>query len=182
MIRKAWALAAALLGLLAVNLHPVCALSFDGAALPGVYSPAAVRRGLAAAEAAAEELLPGEGAAERPTVRWSLSLAPPSDESAPVSDAALRATPGVAVFDGVFYSGKALGTVERGERFAGRVQAWLFDSMPWGAYEAGFAEPLTLRPVYARAGSAREPKELLAVLARTAKVWYADAEGRDVPG
>ena len=45
MLRKLCALSAALLGLLAANLHVVCAVGYGGAAPEGAYSPAAVRRG-----------------------------------------------------------------------------------------------------------------------------------------
>ena len=182
LLRKLCALSAALLGLLAANLHVVCAVGFGGAAPEGAYSPAAVRRGLAAAEATAEEILPGEGSAAAPVLRYSLRLRPPSDDARYVADAALRATEGVAVLDGVYLDHVLLGAVKNGARFAGRVQAWLFDSMPWRAYEAGFVEPFALRPLYARESSAQDPALLLDALARTAQVWYVDAEGRDVPG
>lgn len=182
MKRRLLALAAALTGLLAANLHVACAVSFGGEALAGRYSPAAVRRGLAAAEAAVGEILPGEGEAAAPALRCALSLRPAAGESRRVADAALRATPGVAVLDGVYLDHALLGAVENGARFAGRVQAWLFDSMPWRAYDAGFVEPFELRPVYTRADAASQPAALLEMLAQTAQVWYVDAEGRDVPG
>ena len=134
------------------------------------------------AEAAAEEILPGEGSAAAPVLRYSLRLRPPSDDARYVADAALRATEGVAVLDGVYLDHVLLGAVKNGARFAGRVQAWLFDSMPWRAYEAGFVEPFALRPLYARESSAQDPALLLDALARTARVWYVDAERRDVPG
>ena len=141
-----------------------------------------MRRGLAAAGAAVEEILPGEGAAEEPTLRCALSLRPAAGESRRVADAALRATAGVAVLDGVYLDHRLLGAVENGARFAGRVQAWLFDSMPRRAYDAGFVEPFELRAVYTRAGAERAPAALLETLARTAHVWYVDVDGRDVPG
>lgn len=182
MKRRVWLLSAALLGLLAVNLHVSCAVGFGGEPPGGRYSPAAVRRGMEAAGAAAEEILPGEGAPAAPQLRLSLSLAPPEGGSAAVADASLRATPGVTVLDGVFLDRQQLGAVSSGARFAGRVQAWLYDSMPRTAREAGFVEILTLRPLYAREGAERDPGELLRELTATAQVWYTDAEGNFLPG
>ena len=182
MKRKLWAVTAALLGVLLVNLHVCCAVGFDGAPPEGSYSPAAVRRGMAAAEAAAEEILPREGEAAAPRLWFTLSLSPPEGESRAVADASLRATEGVAVLDGVFLGARQLGVVSNGARFAGRLQAWLYDGMPRGARSAGFCEAPELRPVYAREGAAQDAGELLDAVAAMARPWYADADGHMIPG
>ena len=180
--QKLWAAAAALLGLLAVNLHIRCAVGFEGEGPQGSYSPAALRQGLAAAEAAAEEILPGMAEEPSPRLWFTLSLSPPKGESRTVADAALRATPGVSVLDGVYLGGRQLGTVQNGSRFAGRVQAWLYDGMPRTARHAGLLEALETRPVYAREGSAQDPDELFRAVTAAAQTWYTDADGHVISG
>lgn len=182
MKQKLCFLLAALLGLLAVNLHVACTVSFGGEALEQRYSPAALRRGLRTANAAAEEILAEAIPAAHPRLRYALTLAPPEGESRRVADAALRATEGVAVYDGVFLNGRQLGAVKNGSRFSGRLQAWLYDTMPRGARHAGFSEEIALRPLYAREGTARDPGELLGAVTAMAHAWYTDGEGRAILG
>ena len=78
----------ALLFLLAVHLHPVYRLSVAGQRLDGFYSPAQLRAGREAAEAAAEEL--GLDAA-LPEVQRSLRIriVPAESDPAALSDALL---------------------------------------------------------------------------------------------
>ena len=145
-------LAAALGWLMAVYLHPVCSVGFGGETLAGDYSPSAVRCAMTAADRAAEELLPGAGVPPRPLLRWSVSLRPPQGDGRRVADAALRATEGLCVADGVFLNGLQFGLVTNGARLAGRLQARLYDGMPHGA--------------------------LYRLLLPVTSAWYADADGR----
>ena len=174
--------AAALLGLLAVNLHCCCAVSFGGEALAERCGPAALLEGLRAADAAAVEILSSGTGAAQPELRWSLTLRPPEGEARRLADAALRATEGVRVCDGVYVGGAQFGVVTNGSQLLGRLQAWLYDTMPRGARHAGFVEAVTLRPVYARAEAAKTPGEMLAAVTEAVPAWYTDAAGHPVRG
>lgn len=174
--------AAALLLLLAVNLHVVCRVSVDGQAVEGRYSPAALTRSRALALRTAEEILPGEAALPAWQVRRSLSLLPPEDEISRLTDALLRGTEGVAVRDAVFVDGLALGHVADGAALDAALRQALYGSRPAGAVNARYTEEITQHRVYTRVGRDMSQEDMLLLIRGCCPVLYTDADGKIVFG
>lgn len=144
-------LAASLLLTAAANLHPGYAMTVGGVTLKEAYSPDAVRRGERAASLAAEEITAKDAQSPVYVRRLRLSLAPPMEESAEVTDALLRATPGVAEGCAVRADGEILGFAESGSVYLERLHRRLYSALPQGMTAARLDAELELTRLYTRA-------------------------------
>ena len=178
MIRKALALFFALVFAVGAHLRPACDYELAGERLALGCSPAAGRKAMAAAEAAAEEIL-REGAA-LPTVRRHvrLRLRRPEQEAQVLSDAILRAVPGVAVQQAVYVGGVRVGAVREGEDFPGRLQRYIENTLPTWASGGALGRELVVRAQYGRAGWETEPEDMLLRVTGMVPVLYYDGSGR----
>ena len=178
MIRKTLALLAALLLVLGSHLRPACDYELAGEALALGCSPEAGRMAMKAAEEAAEEILPGE--AELPAVRRHvrLRLKRPERDARLLSDALLRATPGVAVNQAVYVGGHLLGAVREGEDFPARLHRYIENTLPTWACGGALSSTLALRTQYSRAGRETEPGDMLLLVTGRAPVLYYDESGK----
>lgn len=174
--------AAALLLTAAVNLHPCCRVEVAGQPLEGLYAAGAIRRGQEAARCAAEELLPGEASLPELRLRQCLSLRPPEGRAETLSDALLRATPGVTVLAQVSVEGHALGLAGDAELLAERLRARLYEGSPPGTLRAWYEAEPEISLVYAREGSQQEIYRLLAPVYAEARPVYLSAGGERIKG
>ena len=172
---------ALLLGLLA-NTHMVCRVSIGGEAVESCYSPWAHDRGLLAAVKAADEIL--EGSTSLPAVKtgYGLSLRPPAGSAAELSGAVLEAARGIALLDAVYVNNVPLGKVEDGDWLMAKLRGYLYYTMPTSAVSGTFSEELSVRPVYARAGSATNYDDMVLLVNGMAPAVYTDAEGNRIKG
>lgn len=178
MIRKTLALLAALLLVLGSHLRPACDYEIAGQSLALGCSPEAGRMAMEAAEAAAEEILRGE--AELPAVRRHvrLRLMRPARDARLLSDALLRAVPGVAVNQAVYVGGHRMGAVREGEDFPARLHRYIENTLPTWASGGALSRELVLRTQYSRAGSVTEPGDMLLLVTGKVPVLYYDDSGR----
>ncbi|MBR4548452.1 MAG: hypothetical protein IKO83_00865 [Oscillospiraceae bacterium] len=170
----------ALLLLLLVHLQPVYRVCVDGQWLTGLYTGGQIRLANEAAEAAADELLPGEAAL--PVLRKSLRvrLRRPAGNTAVLSDALLLSLGEVRSADAVSVNGAALGSVADGEALLDALRLTIRSDMPVGAAVGNLGGRLQVFPVYTRAGLERSKADMLAEILAAAPVFYLDSGGKCV--
>lgn len=145
----------------AANLHVGYAMTVGGETLAGVYSPGTVRLGEHVAALAAEEITAGDAQTPVYARRLRLSLAPPGGDSAVVTDALLRATPGVAEGCAVRADGVILGFAESGSVYLERLHRRLYSALPQGMTSARLDAELELTRLYTRAENVCTYSELV---------------------
>lgn len=174
-VKKAVCLILALLFAAAANLHLCARLSVGGETAGELFSPLAVVRGVRAADAAAAELTQ----ARPPGLKlWpALSLRPPSESAAAVSDLLLRHTEGVAVRTGCRVDGQYIGCTADGEALAEALRRYIFGTRPPGALSGHFDGTVELAPVYTRPGRETSPADLCMLVTGLLPVIYTDPTG-----
>lgn len=172
----------ALLLMLLANTHLYCRVKIDGGDAEGRFSPWEHDRGLLAAVKAADEILLGDSFLPELKTRWGLSLRRPTGSAAELSGAVLDATRGIELLDGVFVNSVPLGKVEDGGRLMSKLRGYLYYTMPTAAVSGTFSEELSIRPVYARAGSATNYDDMVLLVSGVAPAVYIDGDGNRVPG
>lgn len=168
----------AVAALLCVHLHPQYRVTVDGSRLPGTYSPAALREGMRAAEAAAEEILRYD--AKMPETERSLCIRfrPATDEKDALTAALLQSVSGLTLADSVYVNGIRLGTVADGEQLCERLRAAILGQMPTAAVSGNISGRLELRRVYTRADGNMEYDEMVRRITGMAPVIYLDSGGK----
>ena len=160
------------------HLRPSYRVWVAGQALPGRYRPAQLSAALAAAREMAQELLGSEDALPEPEKRLCLSLFAPDGDPALLSDALLRASPGITLSDEVWVNGTRLGTVSNGTSLQRALQRSIRDQMPLAAVSGNISGQLELRRVYTRAGQDTPEKDMILLITGMAPVVYVDAQGK----
>lgn len=167
-----------LLMLLASNLHAQYRLTVEGRQLEGLYAPEEIRRASEAAAAAAEELLPELPCAPRLQRSLRFSLRPADGDRAVLTDALIRAYPGIVLADGVFVNGVRLGTVEDGKTLRELLRQDIAMQMPNAAVFGNISGELQIRPVYSRAGHETNYEDMILLISGMAPVIYVDPAGK----
>ena len=176
--KKLLLLALALLLLPGANLRPCWQLRVDGRALEGLYSTKDVKRALRLSQTLAEELLPEPVQAPRLERRLRLRLHSVRGDLPQLSDALLRAYPGIVLADGVFVNGVPLGTVRDRDALCLALRDSILDRMPDAAVVGSLSGQLRIRPVYSRAGHETNDADMVLLISGMAPVIYLDREGR----
>lgn len=164
----------------AAFLQPVYRVTAGGERVPGLYSPAALREGLSAARAAAEELSDTPAALPRVETRKLLRLTPGRGLASTLSDALLQRTGSAVCADGVALNGVPLGAVADGAALLESLRAQIRDGMPAGAAVGNLGGTLQIRPVYTRPDRVFSETDMLARISLLAPVFYLDSEGKVV--
>ena len=177
MIKKTLLLLFSMGFLLGTHLHPCCDFELAGQRLDLACTPAAARRAKQAASAAAEEILPG--AAELPELRTHVrfQLKKGADNAQALSDAILRATPGVALRETVWAGERCFGAVSDGADFLARLRDYLANTLPAWARGGVLSRPLTVRRGYGRAGYVSTPGDMVLLVTGAVPVIWYDGEG-----
>ena len=160
------------------HLRPCCRVQVAGQALPGRYRSAQLSAALNAAREAATELLGSEEVLPEIEKRLCLSLSAPDGDPALLTDALLRASPGVTLSDEVRVNGTRLGTVSDGQSLRRALQRSIRDQMPLAAVSGNISGQLELRRVYTRAGRDTPEKDMVLLITGMAPVVYVDAQGK----
>ena len=177
MIRKTIALLFAMLFAVGAHLRPACDYELAGKRLVLGCSLEAGERAMTAAEAAAEEILPG--AVRLPGVKRHvrLQLKRPERDARLLTDALLRATPGVAVNQAVYVGGVRVGAVKEGEDFSGRLHRYIENTLPTWASGGTLSRELVLRTQYSRSGRETDPEDMLLRVTGMVPVLYYNEAG-----
>ncbi len=165
----------------AANLHIGYAVTVGGETLTGVYSPGTLSLGEYVAACAAEEITAGEVQTPVYAQHLRLSLALPRGESAALTDALLRATPGVAEGCAVRADGETLGFAESGSVYLERLHRRLYSALPQGMTTARLDAVLEMTRLYTRAENICTYSELVGRTTDTVPVIYS-VEWRVTPG
>jgi hypothetical protein len=176
--RRARILLAVLLLLLAANLRPSYSVTVAGEPLPGRYGRRQTERCAALARETAEEILGEEPLLPEPELQLHLSLRRADGDDAVLTDALLRAVPGVAVAEEVRVNGVRLGTVADGQQLLRALERSIRGQMPLAAVSYSISGRLELRRVYTRAGSCTPDGDMILLITGMAPVVYVDADGR----
>ena len=178
MLKKSLLLLTALLFAVCAHLRPVYTLALTG----GVITPAC---GLwdcllaeRAARASAEEILRGVAVSPVADKRLRLSFKKPAADARRVSDALLRAVPGVALRDEVRVNGRMLGWVEDGEALREALGVYIRDTRPAWASGGVLNGELTIRRLYTRDAHLTGQRDMLLLITGAAPVFYYDQTGR----
>ena len=174
LFKKSLLLLAALLLTLGANLRPC----WDYGSLAPACGLRTAARAERAARAAAEELLPGAAAQPAAARRLRLRLRRPEGDARLLSDALLRATPGVALRDEVRLNGARLGWVADGESLRAALDAYVQNTLPTWAVGGRLSGELRLRRLYTRDGPVSAERDMLLRITGAAPVFYYDATGR----
>ena len=179
MRKRNWLLLAlALLGLVAVHLHPQYRVLIDGTELPGTYSAAELRRAERAAGEAAEEILRYDAKMPALTRRLRLSFRESEAEPGALTDALLQRVSGLTSADAVYVNGIRLGTVADGERLCELLRSEILGQMPLRAVSGNISGRLELRRVYTRADSNSDAEDMIRRITGMAPVIYLDGNGK----
>ena len=141
-------------------------------------SPHAARLALQAAEAAAEEILPGRAAPPRLRQRLRLTLCARSEDPRPLADAILRETEGIVVRDEVRVSGRRLGFVADGAALREAIGTYIAGTLPTWACGGVLSGELTIRSCYTREGYLTPDKDMILLVTGMAPVFYFDGMGK----
>lgn len=175
--KKLFLLLAALLLAVGSHLRLCCDCTVADTQLILGCTPAAAGRAQAAARAAAEELCRGEAQLPEARRRLRLTLRRPTQTAQELSDALLRAAPGVEVCDGVYADGRRLGCVEDGVLFSARLRRYIFNTTPTWAVGGLLSTPVELRREYCRAGKALSADDMVLMVTGAVPVFYYDLSG-----
>ena len=178
MFRKGMALAFALLFAVGAHLRLVCDVSLAGEPVARGCSLQTVREAERTAAAAAEEILRDDASAPLFERRIRLSFRRPGRETRPLTDALLRATAGVALWDCVSVGGRRLGFVRDGDALREKLRGYIDNTLPAWAKGGTLAAPLTIRRLYTRADYAASEADMLLLITGAAPVFYYDGTGR----
>jgi hypothetical protein len=178
MIRKTLALGTALLFVLGAHLRPACDYTLAGKELALGCSPTAGRLAIEAAEAAAEEILPGNARLPAVQRQLRLRLRRPEQDARVLSDALLRATPGITVNQAVYVGGVRMGAIREGVDFPAQLHRYIENTLPTWACGGALSSGLVLRTQYSRAGRETEPGDMLLLVTGRAPVLYYDEDGK----
>lgn len=169
--------AAALLLLCLANMRPCCRLSVDGRELPGLWSPAAMHRGIVAAERAIEELSPERQELPPLEKHWQLRLSPAAGESRDLSMALISACPELQLGQGVYVGGQHMGCVADGRELMGALQEHIRMSLPTWAKTGYLSSPVYMQPQFSRKGRICSSSDMVLLMTGHAPVMYSDMEG-----
>ena len=178
MLKKGLLLLAALLFSVCAHLRPVYALVLSGGTSApgcGVWDCLLAER---AAREAAEEILRGSAVSPVAEKRLRLSLKRPAADARRVSDALLRAVPGVALRCEVCVNGRMLGWVEDGEALREALGVYIRDTRPAWASGGVLNGELTIRRLYTRDAHLTGQRDMLLLITGAAPVFYYDQAGR----
>ena len=181
-MKKAFCLLLALLLMAAAQLHLCARVSVDGEELPDKLSLSALFCAREAAAAAADEILTTDGAPPGVETRWCLSLSPPSQDAAPLSDLLLRHTEGVAVLYSGSVDGFPVACVSDRERLCEALRRQLYANRPAGAIHARYAEPIDVRPLYTRPDRESSVEDACLWITGMSRALYTDEDGRLIAG
>ncbi len=163
---------------LSSHLRPSYRVWVAGQALPGRYRSGQLSAALTAARETAQELLGSEDGLPEVQKRLCLSLSLPDGDPAQLTDALLRASPGVTLSDEVWVNGTRLGTVSSGQSLQRALQRSIRDQMPLAAVSGNISGRLEFKRVYTRAGHDTPEKDMLLLITGMAPVVYVDAQGK----
>ena len=177
MLKKTMLLFAALLLVAAANLRVQYDVEVAGETLELGCSAGAMRRAGEAARAAAEEILPGNAVLPEAKRRLRLTLRRPAEESAALTEALLRATPGVALRENVYLGDTRIGAVTDAAAFRRRLRSYIENTVPDWAWGGVLSKPLRIERCWGRTGYASAPGDMVLLVTGVAPVLYYDAEG-----
>ena len=178
-MHKRWPLLALALGLLlAANLRPTYRVTVAGQVMPGRYSLRQTEDCAAAAREAAAEILPGSDTEPPLARRLTLGLGMPDGDSAALTDALLRAMPGIGVSDSVWVNGTRLGTVSDSSLLLDALRRSIQGQMPHAAVSGRLSGQLHFQRVYTRAGADTPIGDMVLLVTGMAPVVYVDSQGK----
>ena len=167
----------ALLMTAAANLRLQWDCELAGETLAEGCAGFAVQRAERAAQAAAEEILPGEASLPEARLHLRLRLHPGRASAPELTDALLRATPGVALREYVLLGDRRVGAVTDAAAFREKLRGYIDNTVPDWAWGGVLSKPLRTERCYGRTGFASTPSDMVLLVTGLAPVFYYDAEG-----
>lgn len=176
MLKKLVLLILALCFSLCSNLHRSCDVELHGQLIAEGCSPEAVRHAEQTALLAAEEILPGNAKLPELTQHIRYSFFPPSGNCIELSDALLRATPGIAVSSLVYVGSTPMGSVADGEVFIEELRSYILNTMPTWAVCGSLSQELSIVSRYCRAGAVLSSDDMIQLVTGRAPVLFSDGK------
>ena len=177
MFKKGLLLLAALLLCAAANLRVQWDYEVAGETLALGCSVRAARRAEEAARSAAEEILAEKAALPEIRRHLRLTLRKPAAAAPALTDALLRATPGVALRETVYLGDTRVGAVTDAAAFRQRLRSYIENTVPDWAWGGVLSKPLRIERRWGRTGYASTPGDMVLLVTGIAPVLYYDAEG-----
>ena len=177
MVKKALLLLAALLLCAAANLRAQWDYEVAGETLALGCSARVARRAEEAARCAAEEILAGKAALPEAKRHMHLTLRRPAEDAPALTEALLRATPGVALRETVYLGDRRVGAVTDAAAFRRSLRAYIENTVPDWAWGGMLPQPLRVERSWGRTGYASTPGDMVLLVTGIAPVLYYDAEG-----
>ena len=141
-------------------------------------SPHAAQLAIHAAEAAAEEILPGQAARPSLVRKLRLTLRKREEDPRPLADALLRGMEGIVTGDEVRVDGKRLGFVADGAALRAAVGNYIANTLPTWACGGVLSRELSIRRCYTRAGCLTTDGDMVLLITGMAPVFYFDGMGK----
>lgn len=163
--------------LLAISLHPACAVYVEGRRQPGLWSYEALRSAERMARAASEEVARGESALPPLNSRTVLTLLPPQGEARGLALTLLDGSAGVDAAWRVLFEGEELGKVTDDSAMLETVESVMATRAAPDAACIALEGELRLSPVYIPVGTASEPALLMQALRERSRVVSVFSDG-----
>ena len=176
MLKKLALLILALCFSVCSNLHRSCDVELRGQLIAEGCSPEAVRHAERTARLTAEEILTGNAELPELTRHIRYSFFTPSGSCPELSDALLRATPGIAVSSLVCVGSTPMGSVADGEAFIGELRRHILNTMPTWAVCGSLSQELSTVPQYCRAGAELTDDDMIQLVTGRAPVLFSDGK------
>lgn len=180
-LKKSLLLALALIFAVCSHLRPRCDFIVEGRLIKTGCTVAAARMAREAALMTAEEILPGKAALPAAKLRLGFSLKGGKISAPALSDAMLRATPGVLAGEGVYLDGQRLGCVAEGRELRQEIAEYIENTLPSWANAGSIGGYLELRRQYTRGAYEVSTDDMIMLITGLKPVMYTDGNGRVSP-
>ncbi len=177
LLKKLLLAALALLCLGAAWFRPVCALSVDGAALPGLWELGDAAAALRMASAAASEAARGDCPEPELAAEYRLAFGGAGGGALDLARELLAAAPGVERGWDVYVDGERIGRAADRSALGEVLMAAIAEAVPPDSARTGFASEIELREAFGSPGSCDSLMELSRELRGLLRVVYASPDG-----
>lgn len=176
MFRKGLILFFALALFIGSHLHRSCDIELNGQIVSSGCSPVAVDRAVELARLAAEEILPDPVTLPECIRHIGLRFTPGAESCPELTDALLRATPGISVSSAVYVGDVRLGCVSDGEAFVGKLKSYILNTMPSWAVHGSLSQELHIVPQYGRNTVLFTNDDMIQLVTGKAPVLFSDGK------
>ena len=158
------------------HLHQSCDVELNGRIVSSGCSVAAADRAVELARLTAEEILPGTVCLPECTRHIRCGFTPGLDSCPELTDAILRATPGISVSSTVYVGETRMGRVPDGGAFIKKLKSYILNTMPSWAVQGSLSQEVRVVPQYGRCAVLFTNDDMIQLVTGKAPVLFSDGK------